>query len=131
MISSCDWFIEFIFLPGVFVVHYVTRTQKRKLVQKKIRPPQKKSLCNRGRGASFLFSFVFWPLCEPIAFIHQWSKYGTMQKFLYFLVFSASLWNHNFLHHFYQINYMFFCPMLAWMTFVPLFNIYSLAPVDP
>jgi len=64
-----------------------TRAQKRKLVQKKLSTPQKKSLCNRGKGTSFFSSFIFRPLCEPTAFIHQWSKYDTVQKFSSFLIF--------------------------------------------
>ncbi len=148
----CQWYL----LRIMF-----TRTQKRKLVQKKLHPPQKKSLWNRGRGTSFLFlllfglfvnplhlftngvnmvqckssfTFLFFqPLCGTTIFFTIFIKSTTCFSFLCELTWLLSLWStsillhpwtHSFLHHFYQINYMFFFLLWAHMTFVPLFYIY-------
>jgi len=109
MISSYDLLIEFIFVAsGIFCTLCLLEPKRGNLCKKNFVHHQKKKVCaTKEKEQAFCF-LSFFGLFVNHCFIHQWSKYDTVQKFFSFLVFLASLWTHDFLHHFYQINYMFF-----------------------
>ncbi len=107
MFSSYDLFIEFILLPRAFVAHYIYYSLIEETCAKKSFVHLKRKVCATEKQV-FDPLVIFCPLCGPTTLIHQWNKYGTMQKFFSFLAFLATLWTHNFFHHFYQLNYMFF-----------------------